>query len=88
MEDLCKTNYLEPDETDKYNGILQELKGGQLWDSTQTESYIKISFEDWAEEMVMAKEDLEEYRLSKQPRPVVKAPTKSLPHKVAPPRVE
>jgi hypothetical protein len=28
MEDLCKTNYLEPDETDKYNGILQELKGG------------------------------------------------------------
>ena len=38
----------------------------------------------------MAKEDLEEYRLSKQPiaPAVVKVPTKSLPQKAKPPRAE
>ena len=41
----------------------------------QTESYIKLSFENWFESIIMAREDLEEFRLSKLP--VVKP--KSLP---------
>lgn len=44
MENLCKVKHLEPDEIDIYNGTLQQLQGGQLWEGTHTESYIKLSF--------------------------------------------
>jgi hypothetical protein len=43
-----------------------------------------MSSENWTEDLAIAKEDLGEYRLSKQPS-VFKAPTKSLQQKVAPP---
>lgn len=58
----CLQEFLGPDEKLIYNKLLEKLKPNQMWGKSQTQNYLQLSLDEWAEDLELMKQELEEYR--------------------------
>ena len=59
---ICLEDFLNQDEEQIYNAILNKLKPGAKWTEQETNNYMELAFSNWSEDIEILEGDLDNYR--------------------------